>query len=51
MLIDHIAQHVAALLAKPLAAQSTAAPRDLLPNQEAKFITEIKYEWSLLVVA
>jgi hypothetical protein len=50
MLINHIAQHVAALLTKSLAAQSTSAPRDFLPNQEAEFIAKIKHEWSLLVV-
>ena len=43
MLVDHVAQHVAALLAKSLSTESATAPRDFLPHQQAKFIAEIEH--------
>ena len=51
MLVDHVAQHVAALLAESLSTESAPAPRDFLPHQQAKFIAEVEHKRSLLVVA
>ena len=51
MLVDHGAQHVLRLLAVAFAPEAAAAPGNLLPNQDAKLITELEDAARLLVVA
>jgi hypothetical protein len=51
MLIDQVAQHLAALLLETLATQAAATPGNFLPSEQAEFVTEFEHERSLLIVA
>ena len=44
MLVNHVPQHVAALLLVALAAKTTAAPWDFLPHEQPELITHLQHE-------
>ena len=44
MLVDHVLQHVTALLLVTLATQTTAAPRDFFPHEQPELITHLQHK-------
>ncbi len=51
MLVDHVPEHVAALLLVAFAGHAATAPGNLLPDQQPQLIAQIEHQRRLLIMA